>query len=212
MSVRKMRLVSDALYNKLFSNVEGDPVTHMVNDKTGVLSDETIPNEMKPLLYHQAVRNVNQKLKEEIAKPLPVAHEAFNSGLITDSEKDKRALLERWLDANDIKQTKPASYRINNRTYKGRLSVMKDWLVGERNGKKPGDIDLFYDLMTDAGLPKSFFEYPQSGSGFKRNINVRKVKSSCGCGAKKGNARTAKSTPCGMKKKIYKKGIQWKKY
>jgi len=190
-----MRLVSDALYKKLFSNIEGDPTSHLADEKTEILNDKTIPDEMKPLLYHQAVRNVNQKLKQESVKPLPVSHEAFDHQLrMNNQDEFKRQSLDRWLQDNNIHQSSTSHISIQNRNITGKLDNVKRWLLGERKHvkKKPAGVHLVETMLTNAGISTNYFEIKQSGSGSKKR------KKPYGRGIKKN--------------KQQKTNIQWKKY
>ena len=197
-----MRLVSDALYNKMFSNIEGDPTTHLANEKNAILNNQSIPDEMKPQLYHQAVRNVTQKMKEESEKPIPVSHESLNSDLPTTLEKNKRKLLDQWLSINGIYEPSPGSVMIRRKSWVAKLSPIKAWLLGERDSgnRAPAGLNGVHVVMTDAGLPKDFFEYTQSGRGCKKR-NLQKRSSSCSQAGR------------GCKKKVQKKThLQWKTY
>jgi hypothetical protein len=210
-----MRLVSDAIYNKLFSNIEGDPTTHLANEKTEILNDSKIPDEMKPQLYHQAVRNVNNKIQEEAAKPLPISHESLDEEVFSADDKNRRRMLDNWFKVNGIVQLSATRVLIDNKSETGKFPYIRRWLLGDRTFKKPDSVDLVIDKLTNAGLPKNFFERHQSGSGAKKN-NPRRSKSlNCGCGIKQNNGRHQNtSCGCGMKKikKFPKIKIQWKKY
>lgn len=214
MSVRKMRLVSDALYNKLFSNIEADPTTQLANEKSEILNDAKIPDEMKSQLYHQAVRNVNNKIKEESAKPLPISHESLDEEVLSTDDKNRRKMLDSWLKANSIIQLSSVKFLIDNKREDGKWPMLRRWLLGDRKIKKPDGVDLIQQKLIDAGLPLDFFERHQSGSGNKKKYARLSKSHPCSCGLKKKHGHTQKgsSCSCGGKKNKPKTIIPWKKY
>jgi len=186
-----MRLVSDALYSKLFSNVEGDPASYLADEKNGILNDKTIPIEMKSQMYHQSVRNVHDKLKEEASKPMPISHEWMDEDMPTPDEVNKKKLLDFWLTINDVVEKNGGLY-IDKVSSTGKLQPIKDWLLGEKVGKPPASFNKVFLKMSNAGLPRNFFEVPQKGRGIK-------------C----PNAKKVPLVKKGKKKRI---NVQWKPY
>jgi len=69
-AVRKMRLVSEMLFNKLMDSTSS-PTEKLVSEKEDILGNENIPDDVKMKLYHQTIRQISDNVKEEMS-PQPI--------------------------------------------------------------------------------------------------------------------------------------------
>ena len=166
MSMRKMRLVSETLYNKIMS-MDPDPTERLVKEKEEILESKVIPEEMKPQLYHQAVRKIAQKMKE--ADETPILTTSSTPSIPTD-KLQKRQLLETFLEVNGVTKDINGKLVIDGKAVDPTYEQLLKRLLGKDKTKTNfTGLTKVHARMKQAGIPQTFFyEKPeQMGAGLK---------------------------------------------
>ena len=202
MSVRKMRLVSEALYKQLFQKDPEKPDI-LLEQKEQVLQRKDIPDDVKSQLYHHAVRNLASSLKEAEAHPLPVSTKKEPSAY--DNELDRKTkMLESWLAVNDFAELENGNFTIGGIPVGNtKFNTLKKHMLGltPSKSKVPDGYDDAKLGMEARGMKEDYFKVKgQKGSGVKRAWNKRK-----------NEPVKKKSTKKKTMKKNFKQ-IMWKSY
>jgi len=71
MAAKRMKLIPEQLYNKLMFIAKNEPTQQLETEKTSVL-ESTMPDEVKVMLYQQAIRNLSNNDKNIANTPLLV--------------------------------------------------------------------------------------------------------------------------------------------
>jgi len=189
MSMKKMRLVSEAVYGKLF-NLEHDPSTQLAKDKSSILHDPSIPEEVKPLLYNQMVRQISSKVKNDHQTPTQVAWDEDDDE--SKDVKDKKELFKQWLETAGMSIDKQNNLVVYGKpTKNANINRITDQLLGIESPQNVAGLTAIYNKMSDRGMSKDFFR-PSSQKG---------------SGASKGKKRQWNKNRSSQIKKI-----SWKKY
>ena len=155
-AVRKMRLVSEMLFNKLMDSTSS-PTEKLVSEKEDILGNENIPDDVKMKLYHQTIRQISDNVKEEMS-PQPITMPA------TPGEKQRRESLETFLNLNDISQNVDGRLVIGKTRHTTPYEQIIARLLGKDNRRRilPG-ITKIQKTMEDSGIPRRYFN--QRGNG-----------------------------------------------
>ena len=195
MSLRKMRLVSDLLYNKLVSE-NPDPTANLIAEKNAILQSKNIPDEVKPQLYHQAIRQIADREREEDEKPLELN---LNANFTKPHEKYRRQLLETFFGINNIRRGADGRLIVDGRDYQNtdyERAVSR--LLGNSADKtRFAGWDAIERKLGAAGLPKSYF-YAKQWGGCMKKVRKPTEKNIIGKSVAKKNVRKPK--------------IMWKSY
>lgn len=191
-----MRLVSEALYNKVM-NADPTPTEKLIAEKDEILQSKTIPEDIKPQLYHQAVRQIATLMKTDEENPIPMS--ITQKSTTTPEEKQRRMLLEAFFDSIQVEKDKKGKLVTGGKSHVTSYEKAVNRMLGkDTDNKILGGIKFITDAMDTAGLPEQFFYAGQRGSGLR---------------TKKGGH----SKPHQRRKKIVakmnaKKNIKWKSY
>jgi len=205
MAMKKMRLVSEAVYGKLF-NLEHDPTEQLAKKKSSILKDTSIPDDVKPFLYNQIIRNITSKLKRDDQKPTQVAWE--EEGDESEDMMKKKTLLRQWFETANISTDKANNLIIDGKQVpKAKFNIVKDRLLEGDSGKPAAGLNDIYQKMQQRGIPTDFFKVPtQKGSGIaKQRRSVIKLKA-------KKKSRRGKKHDHVMVNPMKKMKIKWKTY
>lgn len=177
--MQKMRLVSEALYNKLQNLEQEDPVQNKIQQKKDVLASKSIPDEAKPGLYHDLVREITAALRSAENKPIPVSDtgEIEQKKIDEQDEKVKQERFKAWLLGN--KATWGTwGFRIDGQLFKsGNIKNITDRALGRvKTGNLPSGYAAVIKKLSDAGLPLDYFEIRQKGAGLRKKMTVAEVR------------------------------------
>ena len=196
MSMRKMRLVSDLLYSKLMSE-NPDPTVNLVAEKNAILQSKNIPDEIKPQLYHQAIRKIADREREEDEKPLELN---LRTNFTKPHEKYRRQLLETFFAINNVRKGNNGQLIVDGTVH---ASTPYDRVVNRLLGNTADRTTLagfkaVTDKMASKGMPQTYFQAKQWGGCMKKKVQKPIV-------VKKSGNKIAK-------KNVHKPKIVWKSY
>lgn len=176
MSTRKMRLVSEALYKKLI-NENTDPTEKLVAEKQEILQSKTIPDDVKPQLYHQTIRKISNRTKEANERPVELS---LRTDFKKPQEKHRRQLLETFLAINGVTQDSDGKLVVDGTSHATMYDRAFNRLLGIDSDKTSlAGLKAIQDKLHNAGLPKRFFFAKQWGGGGMRPKTKRVMRKKC---------------------------------
>lgn len=165
-----MRLISEALYNKLMN--EGPTRTEQLSsEKLKLLSNPEIPIEMKPMLYHNTVRNLTSNIRQD------KTNQGESSSLPQEVQR-KKQMLDTWMEINGIEADEDGKLVMDGISHNTVLmKELKEQLLGINEKRKTlAGFPKIVEKLHKVGLPKTFFAVRQNGGCVrkKKTTDMRK--------------------------------------
>ena len=199
---KKLKLVPESLYKKLISlNSENEPDLELKEtlktNKTSVLGDNSIPDEVKILLYQQLMRQLIDKEAEEDKKPLLVKTETVkeNTTPLFDGKHAIENAKQKILEGTSKRGSKIMEFLLGkglvinendvifmNKTFS--IGKMNSFLNAMSHGMKTRNADPEFrgvaDYLKTLNPPKTLFTaavanyiFGQQGQGRKKKGQFR---------------------------------------
>lgn len=147
MSAQKYYLVQENKYDSLFKSYDPNHLKIAQKDLRNILNDPQLNTSSKSVLYNNALKNLNKKLKQVDETPMK-AEDANLANVNTNLDTTIQDLV------NLLKQTPQVLKKVHKRTYKKKDAKVSDVLSGEITPPQVSDFENFNPYVTKNVIEK----------------------------------------------------------